>query len=122
MKLGGTLYSGWDYVTTSFPAQEGGDLLYITLNFPNRVLCFIYVCLVAQSCPTLCDPMDCSLPGPSVHGDSSGKNTGEGCHALLQEIFPIQGLNPGLLHCRWILYQLNHLGSSLYIVVDTMVI
>ena len=31
------------------------------------------LCLVTQSCPTLCDPMDCSLPGPSVHGDSPGK-------------------------------------------------
>ena len=28
----------------------------------------MYVCEVAQSCPTLCDPMDCSLPGSSVHG------------------------------------------------------
>ena len=36
-----------------------------------------------QSCLTLCDPMDCSLPGSSVHGDSPGKNTGVGCHALL---------------------------------------
>ena len=44
------------------------------------------VCLVAQSCPTLCDPKDCSLPGSSVHRDSSGKNTGVGCHALLQGI------------------------------------
>ena len=34
-----------------------------------------------QSCPTLCDPMDCSLPGSSVHRDSPGKNTGVGCHA-----------------------------------------
>ena len=42
-------------------------------------------CLVSQSCLTLCDPMDCSLPGSSVHGDSPGKNTGVGCHALLQE-------------------------------------
>ena len=41
-------------------------------------------CLVANSCPTLCDPMDCSLPGSSVHGDSLGKNTGVGCHFLLQ--------------------------------------
>ena len=40
--------------------------------------------LVAQLCPTLCDPMDYSLVGSSVHGDSSGKNTGVGCHALLQ--------------------------------------
>ena len=46
---------------------------------------------------TLCDPMDCSLPGSSVRGDSPGKNTGVGCHALLQGIFPTQGLNPHLL-------------------------
>ena len=63
----------------------------------------VCVCLVAQSCPTLCDPMDCSLPDSSVHGDSPGKNTGVGFHALLQGIFPTQGLNPGLLNCRWIL-------------------
>ena len=44
-----------------------------------------------------CDPMDCGLPASSVHGDSPGKNTGVGCHALLQEIFPTQGSNPGLL-------------------------
>ena len=55
---------------------------------------------VTQSCPTLCDPMDCSPPGSSVLGDSSGKNTGVGCHAFLQGIFPTQGLDPDLLHCR----------------------
>ena len=74
-------------------------------------LMFAMLCLVSQSCPTLCDPMDCSLPGFSVHGGSLGKNTGVGCHALLQGIFPTQGSNPGLLHCRWILYCLSHLGS-----------
>ena len=41
-------------------------------------LCDI-VCLVAQQCPSLCDPMDCSPPGSSVHGDSPGKNSGMGC-------------------------------------------
>ena len=66
------------------------------------------LCLVAQSCPTLCNPMDCSLPGSSVHRDSLGKNTGMGCRALLQGIFPTQGSNPGLLHCRRILYCLSH--------------
>ena len=110
---------------------------------------------VAQSCPTLSDPMDCSLPGSSVHGRRSifissvhftGKSTGVGCHCLLREsflvmsnslqphglyniwnspgqntevdslsllqgIFPIQGSNPGLSHCRWILYQLSHKRS-----------
>ena len=48
-----------------------------------------------------------SPPGSSVHGDSPGKNTGVGCLALLQGIFPNQGLNPGLPHCRWILYCLS---------------
>ena len=42
------------------------------------------LCLVGQSCLTLCDPMDGSPPGTSVHGDSPGKNTGVGCHFLLQ--------------------------------------
>ena len=73
----------------------------------------IHVCLVTQSCPTFCDPMDCSPPGSSVHGDPPGKNTGVGCHALLQEIFPTQGLNPGLPNCMWILYQLSHKGRPL---------
>ena len=46
------------------------------------------------SCPTLCNPVDCSLPGSSVHGNSPDKNTGVGCHALLQGMFPTQGSNP----------------------------
>ena len=44
--------------------------------------------------------------------NSPGKNTGVGCHFLLQGIFPTQGLNPGLLHCSQILYQLSHQGRS----------
>ena len=71
----------------------------------------VCMCLVAQSCPSLCDPMDYSPPDSSVHGDSSGKNTGVGCHALLQGIFPTQELNPGLLHCRRILYHLSQKRS-----------
>ena len=68
--------------------------------------------LVAQSHPTLCEPMNCSLPPltprilcPWV---SPSKNTRVGCHSLLQGIFPNQGLSPGLLHCKQILYQLSH--------------
>ena len=108
--------------------------------------------LVAQTCPKLCNPMDCSLPGSSVHGDSPGKNigsglpcpppgdlpnpgikprspalqadslpaeppgkpknTGVGSLSLLQWIFLIQELNQGLLHGRWILYQLSYQGSD----------
>ena len=58
--------------------------------------------------------MDCGPSGSSVHGDSPGKNTEVGCHALLQ-IFPTKGLNPGLLHCRQILYRISqgkHLNTT----------
>ena len=71
------------------------------------------LCLVAQSCRTLCKPMDCSQPDSSVHGDSPGKSTGVGCHALLQGIFPTQGSNPGLPHCRRTLYHLSQQAESL---------
>ena len=64
--------------------------------------------LVAQSCLTLCNPVDCSPLSFSVPGDFPGKTTGVGCHALFQGIFPTQGLNPCLPHCRWILYRLSH--------------
>ena len=70
------------------------------------------MCLVAQMCPTHCNPMDCSPPGSSIHGDSPGKNTGVGSLSLLQGIFPTQGLNPGLPYCGWILYQLSQPGKS----------
>ena len=61
---------------------------------------------VAQSCPTLCKPH-----GLYSAGISPGQNTGVGSLSLLQGIFPTQGLNPGLWHCRQILYQLSHKGS-----------
>ena len=67
------------------------------------------LCMLAkslQSWPTLCDPMDCSLLASSVRGILPGKNTGVDCHALLQRIFPTQGLNLCLLCLlHW------HLGS-----------
>ena len=69
------------------------------------------LCLVAQSRPTLCDPLNCSLPGSSVHWNSPGKCTGMGCHALLQGIFPTQGSNPGLSNCGQILYHLSYSKS-----------
>ena len=57
---------------------------------------------VAQLCPTLCNTMEYSP------WNSPGQNTGMGSLSLLQGIFPIQGSNPGLSHCRWILYHLSH--------------
>ena len=49
-----------------------------------------------MSYPTLCNPMDCSLPGSSVHGDSLGKHTRVGCHALLQGIKPTSLMSPAV--------------------------
>ena len=60
--------------------------------------------LVTQSCPNLCDPMVYPWNFP-------GKNNGVGCNSLLQGIFPTQGSNPGLLHCRQILYNLSYRGK-----------
>ena len=60
---------------------------------------------------TFCNPNGLQPARLPVHGDYPGKNTGVGCHALLQGIFPAQGLNPGLPHCRQILYWLGHQGS-----------
>ena len=66
---------------------------------------------VAQSCPTLCYSHGLQ-PTRFLHPwDFPGKNTGVGCHFLLQEIFLTQGLNPGLLHCRQTLYCLSLQGS-----------
>ena len=71
------------------------------------------LCLVAPLGLTLCDPMDCTLPGSSVRGDSPGKNTEVGCLTLLHRIFPTQESNWGLLHCRRILFQLDYQGIPL---------
>ena len=49
--------------------------------------------------------------------DFPGKDTGVGCHFLLQGIFPTQGSNPGLLHCRQILYWLSYKGMETYITI-----
>ena len=66
--------------------------------------------LVAQSCLTLCDPMDRSLPGSSVYGILQARILE---YSFLQGIFQTQGLNLGLLHCRQILYHLSHQGSPI---------
>ena len=64
---------------------------------------------VTQSCPTLCDLME--EPTRLLHPwDFPGKSTGVSCHFLPQGIFPTQGSNPGLLHCRQMLYYMNHQG------------
>ena len=65
--------------------------------------------LVTKSCPTLATPL----------WDSPGKDTGVGFHFLLQGIFPTQESNPGLLHCRQILYQLSYKKSPLIAIINS---
>ena len=63
---------------------------------------------VTQLCLIFYNPMDCSP------WNSPGQNTGGGSLSLLQGIFPTQGSNPGLLHCKWILCLLSHKGSLMF--------
>ena len=99
----------WSYMYYS--SEYSRIRLQINSKKIPRVYVHLVFCLVTQSSPTLFHPMDCSPPGTSVHGNSPGKNIGVVCHALLQGIFPTQGSNSGLLHCRRILYHLSHQGS-----------
>ena len=101
---------------------------FLSLRFSNALCCagwswgllprgpVTYLCLVAQSCQTLCDPMDCSPPAFSVHRDFPGKNTGVGFMPSSRGSsqpgdLPNPGIEPSLPHYRWILYQLSHQGS-----------
>ena len=68
--------------------------------------------IVTQPCLIL-RPIDCNLPDFSVRRIFPGKNSGVRSHSLLQVIFLTQGLKPGLLYCRQILYHLSHQGSFL---------
>ena len=60
---------------------------------------------------TLCDPMDCNLPGSSVHGILQATIPEWVAIPFSRGIFPTQGSNPGLPHCKQILYRLSHQGS-----------
>ena len=67
--------------------------------------------LVAQSCPTLCNPIGLQSARLLSPQNSPGKNTRVGYHSILQGIFAIQGSNLDILHCRQILYHLSHQRS-----------
>ena len=91
-------------------------------QLPSRAVCsleerpyLVYTCmLVAQSCLTLCGPIDCSPPGACVRGILQARILEWVAISFSQPgIFPTQGSNPGLLHCRQILYHPSHQGSSL---------
>ena len=83
-------------------------------DFPGTstgVGCHCLLRLVAQLCPTLCNPMDWGLPGFSVPEILQARILEWGSHSLLQGIFPTQGSNPGLPHCR----------QTLLILSDTLI-
>ena len=72
------------------------NLRSMTRYIERSLVSGLCLCLVTHLCLTLWDPLDWSLLGSCVRGDSAGKNTGVGSHALLQGIFPTQELNPSL--------------------------
>ena len=95
------------------------SVLYVCISIPalllsSSVLFFKDKEVVAQLCPTLCDPLDCNPPGSSVHGIFQARILEWVAIFLLQGLFLIKGLNPCLiclLHWRQILYRLSHWGS-----------
>ena len=81
---GDVLHPGIGPETTALQGDFSGCNYRLRIPKKTRSSCCP---LVTKSCLTLWDPMDSSPPGSSIHGDSPGKNTGVGCHALLLWIF-----------------------------------
>ena len=119
--------SGIESTSLTSPALVGSLPLSATRESEKQViqLCLAVYCvwlyrLYIYRLYTLCDPIQStglqrvySLYIYSVYSlrNSPGQNTGVVSLSLLQRIFPTQGSNPGLPHCRWILYQLSHKGN-----------
>ena len=87
----------------AMPSEDRSSRQHLEWTLPETM------CLVTQSCLTICDPMDCrgllfawEFFRPEYWGGSPFPSPGDLCNP---------GLNPGLLHCRWILYQLSHQRS-----------
>ena len=74
----------------------------------------VAIALVAQSCPTLCDPTDCSPPGSSVPEILRGRTLEWVAIPFSRGSSRKPGLNPGLLHCGQILYHLSHQGCPVF--------
>ena len=102
----------WLTLTTSASFFPG-----LTCHFSSPLISFLFFSgknMCAQSLSHIrlvATPWSAVCMDPSVHGDSPSKNIRGGCYALLQGIFPTQGLSPGLLHSRQIPYVLSHQRS-----------
>ena len=99
-----------------WPQVIPGLFIYL-INTQPCIHCVSQSVLVVQSCQSDClQPRGLKPAGILCPRNFSGKITGVVCHSLPQGILLTQGLNPGLLHCRQILYHLCHQGSPIYIV------
>ena len=104
-------FRGWLFLEASINASVGLQ------RMKGYFVCLVKVKSESRTfsrVPLFVTPMDCSPPGSSVHGVSQARILEWGCHFLLQGISLTQGLNPGLLHCRQILYHLSYQGSPLF--------
>ena len=106
----------WKQITNSvYMGWRVSPWIHVLPDSQNHNLCRCshnrFSCLVAKLCLTLLWPHGLYPTRLFCPWDFPGKNTGVGCQALLQGIFPTQGLNPGLPHCRWSLYRLSQQGS-----------
>ena len=91
------------------------EVYYSNIRWAKKLLQFFVCCVLSSSVVSnSLRPRDYSPPGSSVLGDSPSNSTGMGCHTLFQGISPTQGSNPGLPHCRWILYHLSHHEAQEY--------
>ena len=112
-RLGGQ----WDHLLHFSDYSSGHVILYRTLyqstyvSIWGRGLNLFGVCVNCSFVSNSYDPSGLQPARLLCLWKSPGKSTRVGGHALLQGIFPTQGLNPGLLHCRQILYHLSHQGS-----------
>ena len=91
----------WNTLTLLVGMQTDTATMENSMEIPlkTRNKTTMHVCMQSHfSHVQLCNPMDCRLPGSSVHGDSLGKSTGVGCHGRLQGIFLTQESNPHLLY------------------------
>ena len=93
---------------TTGDTRDAGSIpaLGISRDWTNVLIIYSFYESESVSCSVVSDSLQ-----PHSPWNSSGQNTGLGNLSLLQGIFPTQGSNPGLPHCRWILCQLSHKGS-----------
>ena len=110
----------WNEISLKYEVDEGLTALCSLITGTNEES---LTCLGTQcvSCSVVSDSFQPHGLQPAKllwPWNSPGKNTGVGCHRLLQRIFPTQGSNPRLLHCRQILYGLSHLGCTQQILIN----